>query len=127
MAGDIRGDCLRQNPAQPAPGTVLCALGDLADPGSKGFMFRAGELLFLGFVVRKEGEVFGYIDRCPHAGLPLAPMPDRYLTREGDLILCGSHGALFRLGDGLCIGGPCAGQRLWPWAVKLDGDMVIAG
>jgi nitrite reductase/ring-hydroxylating ferredoxin subunit len=118
---------LRENPAQPAPGTVLCALGDLADPGSKGFVFRDGEKLFLGFVVRRDGEVHGYIDRCPHAGMPLALMPDRYLTREGDLILCTSHGALFRLGDGLCVGGPCAGLRLWPWPVRVEEGQVVAG
>lgn len=117
---------MRENPAQPAPGTILCALADLADPGSKGFIFRDGEKLFLGFVVRRQDEVFGYIDRCPHAGMPLAPMPDRYLTREGDLILCGSHGALFRLGDGHCVGGPCAGARLWPWAVRVEGERVVA-
>lgn len=114
------------NPAQPPAGARLCALSDLPDPGAKGFMFREGEKLFLGFVVRKDGELFGYIDRCPHTGLPLAPLPDRYLTGEGDLILCGSHGALFRIGSGLCIAGPCAGRALWPWAVRVEGDQVVA-
>lgn len=126
MARHLRGDRLRENAAQPAPGTVLCALADLADPGAKGFMNREGDRLFLGFVVRKGSEVFGYVDRCPHAGMPMAPMPDRYLTREGDLILCGSHGALFRIGDGYCVGGPCAGLRLWSWPVRVEGDAVIA-
>jgi len=113
------------NPAQPAPGTALCALADLADPGSKGFMFREGDYLFLGFVTRAGGEVAGWIDRCPHAGMPLAMLPNRYLTREGDLILCASHGALFRPSDGLCLGGPCAGKSLWPWAVKVEDGVVV--
>ena len=89
-------------------------------------MFRRDESLFMGFLVRKSGELFGYIDRCPHAGLPLSMLPDRFLTREGDLILCSSHGALFRIGDGLCVGGPCAGQRLWPWAVSVADGVVMA-
>jgi nitrite reductase/ring-hydroxylating ferredoxin subunit len=90
-------------------------------------MFRSGEALFLGFVVRSGGEVTGWIDRCPHAGMPLALAPDRYLTREGDLILCSSHGALFRPRDGLCVGGPCAGRRLIPWPVRVQaGDLVVA-
>ena len=42
---------------------------------------------------------------APHAGWPLALGPDQYLTREGDLILCSGHGALFRLEDGMCVGG----------------------
>ena len=115
------------NPAQPPPGARLCALADIADPGAKGFMFRAGEKLFLGFVVREDGQVRGYIDRCPHTGLPLAPLPDRYLTAERDLIICSSHGALFRLADGFCVGGPCAGRSLWPWAVRVEGEAVVAG
>jgi nitrite reductase/ring-hydroxylating ferredoxin subunit len=89
-------------------------------------MFRDGEALFLGFVVRAGGRVRGWIDRCPHAGLPLAFPPDRYLTREGDRILCGSHGALFRVDDGVCIGGPCAGKRLSPWPVRVEDAVVLA-
>ena len=38
-------------------------------------MFREGEKLFFGFLVRRAGEVRGYIDRCPHTGLPLALAP----------------------------------------------------
>jgi len=113
------------NPAQPAPGTTLCALADLPDPGSRGFMFREGDYLFLGFITRTDRKVAGWIDRCPHAGMPLAMLPDRYLTREGNLILCASHGALFRPSDGLCLGGPCAGKSLWPWAVTVEGGVVV--
>jgi nitrite reductase/ring-hydroxylating ferredoxin subunit len=114
------------NPARPAPGTALCALADLADPGAKGFSFRAGEALFMGFVVRVEGEVFGYVDSCPHTGLPLANLTGGYLTREGDLVLCSTHGALFRRGDGACIAGPCVGQALTPWPVRVADGAVVA-
>jgi nitrite reductase/ring-hydroxylating ferredoxin subunit len=112
--------------AAPPPGTTLCALDDLRDPGAKGFTFRDGEALFNGFVVRKGEAVFGYRDVCPHAGWPLALAPDQYLTREGDLILCAGHGALFRLEDGLCIGGPCGGRRLAPWPVRVEDSLVRA-
>ena len=113
------------NPAQPRPGTPLCALADLPDPGARGFMFREGDALFFGFVTRVGGVVAGWVDRCPHAAMPLAVIPDRYLTRDGDLILCASHGALFRPTDGFCVGGPCAGQALTPWPVRIEADAVI--
>jgi nitrite reductase/ring-hydroxylating ferredoxin subunit len=115
------------NPAQPPPGARLCDLADIADPGAKGFLFRQGDYLFGGFVVRRGETVTGYIDRCPHAGMPLAILPDRYLTREADLILCASHGALFRPDTGLCVAGPCEGRSLWPWAVVVEGGEVRAG
>jgi nitrite reductase/ring-hydroxylating ferredoxin subunit len=113
------------NPAAPPAGTRLCALDEIADPGSRGFSFRVDDRLFAGFVVRTGGAVRGYIDRCPHAGMPLAMMPDRFLTRDGDLILCSAHGALFRIADGLCLGGPCAGRALIPWPVRLEAGAVL--
>jgi nitrite reductase/ring-hydroxylating ferredoxin subunit len=115
------------NAARPAAGVRLCALADIAEPGAKGFVFRAGEQMFLGFVVRRNGTLRGFIDRCPHTGTPLAFLPDRYLTREGDLILCATHGALFRPDDGLCLAGPCAGRALTPWPVAVvDGAVLTA-
>jgi len=109
---------------RPPAGTRLCGLADLTEPGAKGFRFRDGDALFQGFIVRVGGEVRGWVDRCPHAGLPLAFTPDRYLTAAGNMILCGSHGALFRH-DGLCVGGPCAGRRLTSWAVIVQDQAVF--
>lgn len=115
------------NPARPGAGVALCPLAEIADPGSKGFRFREGGKMFAGFVVRKGGQVFGYVDSCPHAGWPLAAWDDRYLTREGDLILCGGHAALFRPHDGVCVAGPCADQKLSPWPVQVvDGEILTA-
>jgi nitrite reductase/ring-hydroxylating ferredoxin subunit len=111
--------------AAPAPGTRLCRLEDLSDPGSKGFEFRDGETLFQGFLVRRGDAVLGYLDRCPHIGFPLAFAPDAYLTRTGDLILCSGHGALFRIEDGRCLSGPCAGKALRPWPVSVEDGVVL--
>jgi len=113
------------NPARPPAGARLCALDEVPDPGAKGFRFREGDYLFLGFVVRRGGVVRGYVDRCPHAGTPLALIGDRFLTREGDLILCSTHGALFRPLDGVCVAGPCAGLALAPWPVAIEDGAVV--
>ena len=114
------------NPARPAPGLRLCALADLADPGTRGFRFRAGSWLFAGFVLREGDEVRGFVDQCPHAAWPLAALDDRYLTRDGRNLICTGHGALFRL-DGLCTAGPCAGLSLTKWPVVVeDGEVFTA-
>ena len=110
---------------RPPPGERLCALADLADPGALGFRFRRGEALFAGFVVRQGGHVAGYVDRCPHAGWPLAALDDRFLTRDGLRILCSGHGALFRLDDGVCTAGPCLGERLAAWPVEVRDEAVF--
>ena len=114
------------NPARPAAGLRLCALADLADPGTRGFRFREGDRLFAGFVLRQGNEVRGFVDSCPHAGWPLSALDDRYLTRDSRHILCAGHGALFAL-DGRCVAGPCHGERLSPWPVEVrDGEVLTA-
>lgn len=115
-----------QNPARPSPGVRLCALSDLADPGTRGFRFREEARLFAGFVLRRGDEVRGFVDSCPHAGWPLSALPDRYLTRDDGHILCAGHGALFSL-DGECVAGPCLGDRLPDWPVEVrDGEVFTA-
>ena len=78
--------------------------------------------------IRDRGEaVFGYVDRCPHAGLPLAQRLDQYLTPDGGLIACSWHGAMFTVEAGTCVGGPCVGARLTPWPVTTrEGRVTTA-
>ena len=106
------------------PNVPLCAEDDLSDPGARSLVLQIGEAFFHGFLVRKDGRVAGYVDRCPHAVHPLALELDRYLTPDGELILCGWHGAVFEPLTGLCVGGPCAGGRLTPWPVQVVGGVV---
>jgi nitrite reductase/ring-hydroxylating ferredoxin subunit len=81
--------------------------------------------MFAGFVLRRGGAVTGYVDSCPHAGWPLAMFDDRYLTRDGKHLLCAGHGALFRLDDGVCIAGPCLGELLSSWPVRIVAGFVV--
>lgn len=78
-----------------------------------------------GFAVRRGDHVFGYVNRCPHAGHPLDWHPDRFLSVDESHIQCASHGALFTIESGLCVAGPCPGQRLTPIALEVDGDEVV--
>jgi nitrite reductase/ring-hydroxylating ferredoxin subunit len=106
------------------PGVALGPLDLIPDPGARNFVLQIGEARFHGFVVRRGEQVRGYVDRCPHMGLPLAQRLDDYLAPSGELIACSWHGALFRPEDGRCIGGPCAGQSLTPWPVAVAGGVI---
>ncbi len=101
---------------------ILCALDDIGDPGSKGFEI-AGRAPF--FVVRLGGRVFGYGNSCPHYGSTLEWKDDTFLTHDKDLIQCSLHGAQFRIEDGFCVYGPCAGANLEPVAVRVEGGKVV--
>ena len=116
--------------ARPPSGAVLCRLDEIAEPGAKTFVFPPAEPEgrgFQGFVVRREGAVVGYVDSCPHTGAPLPAERDRYLDGKGEWILCWTHGAMFRIDDGLCVAGPCVKRSLRPWPVAVRGDEVVAG
>lgn len=110
-------------------GSLLCRLGELPDPGSRGVTVEQGGRLHEVFVVRRGGQVFCYLNSCPHTGSPLDWMPDRFLSLDQRYIQCATHAALFRIEDGLCIAGPCSGDALTPLPVIVKGDrvMLVAG
>jgi len=110
--------------ATPA-GVRLGALDLIADRKARNFVLQIGERRFHGFVVRSGAMVRGYVDRCPHAGLPLAQKLDDYMTADGAHIACSWHGALFESDKGLCVGGPCPGARLTPWPVEVRDGMIF--
>lgn len=109
------------------PGVVLGPLALIADGKARNFVLELRAGRFHGFVVRRGETLHGYVDRCAHMALPLAQKLDAYLTDDGSLIQCSWHGALYRIEDGQCVGGPCAGSRLTPWTVEVvDGNIVTA-
>ena len=106
---------------------VVCALTELDDPGSRAFTVGRGAWPLSGFLVRRGREVHGYVNRCPHAGHPLNLRPHQFLTSDGSLLLCNSHGALFEITTGLCVDGPWAGARLRRIPVEvMNGYVLIA-
>lgn len=113
------------NAARPAPGTPLCALTDIKEPGGKSFRYRVGDAVFMGLVVRFGGQVMGYVDSCPHYGWPLAYDDDHLFS--GQHLLCTGHGAMFRPLDGMCVAGPCLNEAMTVWPVEVvDGQVVTA-
>ena len=121
-------------PPDPAPparltatpaGVRLCPLDQIAEPGSHGFVLKLKAGYFHGFAVRHGGTVRGYVDRCPHAGVPLTRGVDDYLVGRGKLIGCHWHGALFRAETGACVGGPCNGVGLTIWPLTVEEGWVV--
>lgn len=104
----------------------LCALSEIDDPGGHEFSWGEGDWPLSLFLVRRGDSVWGYVNRCPHAGHELNLMPNDFLTRDGELIMCRSHGAQFRIDDGLCVFGPCPGTHLQKFSVSVVDGGVFA-
>ena len=104
----------------------LCSVSEIADPGAVEFSWGESDWPLSLFVVRRGDDVRAYVNRCPHAGHELNLMPNDFLTREGDLIMCRSHGAQFRIDDGLCLAGPCPGESLQSIEIEVLDGVVCA-
>lgn len=102
---------------------ALCRLEEIPEGGARGFPAGGGGAPGL-FAVRKGGAVRVFVNSCPHLGLPLEPVPDRFLDRRGEMIVCAAHGARFRLEDGLCVSGPCLGEALEVVGAEVVGGVV---
>ena len=78
-------------------------------------------------LLRREQNLYCYINSCPHTGVNLDWMPDEFLDETGTKLQCSTHGALFQVEDGLCVWGPCAGQSLTSRQVSVkSGDVFLA-
>jgi nitrite reductase/ring-hydroxylating ferredoxin subunit len=60
----------------------------------------------------EDGQPRAYLNRCRHLPVPIDGGSRQYLTRGGEYLLCGTHGALYRKNDGMCVAGPCLNLAL---------------
>ena len=101
------------------------AAADLAPGTTAKFRVERAGRVVEGFVVHWEGEYYAYVNRCPHVGTPLDLWPNEFLSDDGRLFVCSTHGAIFEPATGRCVAGPCAGDRLTALTVHRDGDTIV--
>ena len=103
----------------------LCSVLDIPDGGSNGFSTQTSDGRLLYIAVRKKNKIFVYKNVCPHTGMPLDYQPGKFLTADGKLIQCSTHGAKFNIKNGFCISGPCKGDRLVPVRTKICSGKIF--
>jgi nitrite reductase/ring-hydroxylating ferredoxin subunit len=97
----------------------LCDLGELT-PGEAKAVER-------GLIaIRLADCVMLYVNACPHLGVPLDWLPGKFMSADGQMLVCATHGAEFRPADGYCVRGPCRGDSLTavPCTVR-DGVVMV--
>lgn len=114
-----------ERPGAPAPGTVLCEAAALAEGKAMGLVFGGGNARFELVLLRQRGRAIAYVNDCPHAHTTLDLLPDQFFNRDGTRLLCRTHGAEFRIEDGVCMQGPCVGKALDPVPVAESGGQVV--
>jgi len=112
---------------------AICGVSDIPSRRARGFhLMRVDDdgmtQPWSIFIVRWGKQVFGYVNKCPHDGVNLDWERGQFLDPNGLRLMCGKHGALFELGTGLCVDGPCQGRSLTPVEVTiLDDDICVTG
>lgn len=102
---------------------AIAASSALADGGhGLRFAVTAHGAAATGFVIRYQGTVHGYLNRCAHVPIELDWAEGEFFETGKRYIMCQTHGAIYTPDTGLCAGGPCRGGRLRPIAVQeVDG------
>ena len=105
----------------------VCARGELGSDVRAVALPRGADgrpreaLVLLG----ADGEPRAYLNRCRHLPVPIDGGSKQYLTRGGEYLLCGTHGALYRRDDGVCIAGPCLHLALEKLQVLEENGMLF--
>jgi len=108
------------------PEILVPELDALAEGETRKFTFeREGERLG-GFVIRYEGTLYAYANRCPHWSVDLDMGEGRLISELSQRIFCSNHGALFVPSTGYCDAGPCRGLSLerFEWSAEATGIRV---
>ena len=108
-----------------APGEWRCRAADLGPGTTAKLRLTCGGRSLEGFLVNHQGIYHAYVNRCPHVGTPLDLWPNEFLSVDGRVFVCSTHGALFEPDSGYCVSGPCSGDALTPLAVRRDGEDVV--
>ncbi|MGE3334811.1 MAG: Rieske (2Fe-2S) protein [Rhodospirillaceae bacterium] len=106
---------------------LLCRLADLEATGAKEIIVEDAGIRRAIFVVRHEGRVMAYFNACPHARLPLNSAPNIFFDFSRSFLFCANHGAHFEPGSGKCLRGPCKGESLKSFPIRLEDDKIFCG
>jgi nitrite reductase/ring-hydroxylating ferredoxin subunit len=105
---------------------VLCLVDDVPEGQARGFdpLSSGADSLF---ALRVNGQIHVYRNRCPHLNVAMEYRKDRFLSADGQRVICYAHGAQFLPETGLCIHGPCRGESLSAVEHRVvDGWLVIS-
>jgi len=91
---------------------LVCTLEDLKKSGCYSWEMDLNKSPVQYFLIYHENKVHSYLNRCPHTGVNLDWTTNQFLDNSNKFIQCATHGALFSIENGLCLRGPCIGDRL---------------
>jgi nitrite reductase/ring-hydroxylating ferredoxin subunit len=77
-------------------------------------------------LINYQGDVFAYLNRCPHVALSLDWVENQFFTEDKRYLICANHGATYEPRTGECIWGPCAGASLQEVPLEIEDGNIFA-
>ena len=100
---------------------------DVPEGGALRFRTRHGGQAVDAFLVRFEGGLFAYVNRCTHREIELDLGKGTFFHPDGTRLLCRAHGAMFDVRTGACTGGMCSkGTALAAIALEEQEGRIFA-
>lgn len=104
--------------------TILCPAAEVTETGKEVVFENRGKRSYL-VLFRHGSDIIGYHNVCPHQGRNLNFAPDRFLFDPSGRLVCPHHGAMFEIGSGDCVQGPCQGAALRRVQLRIEDDAVV--
>jgi nitrite reductase/ring-hydroxylating ferredoxin subunit len=112
--------------AEPASAAqLICRADELVERGlAKLFDVVQWGSTVRAFVMRHDGRVVAYLNRCVHVPAEMDWMAGEFLDSDRRYIICSIHGATYEPRDGHCVSGPCGRGRLTALRVEENDGLV---
>ncbi len=108
-----------------APAIDVGSASELGDGATRKFQVRCGDGRREAFVIRWEGLLHAYVNRCCHIPMTLDWIENQFLSSDGRFLQCATHGALYEVESGLCVSGPPTGKALEALRVVVENDRIL--
>ena len=115
----------RDEDLQRALSTVTVDVAGLLPGQTRMFDFQRGGAELQGFVLNDDGVMRVYVNRCAHVPYSLDLGDGQVMSKDGEYIMCSSHGARFLPRTGFCFQGPPLGRSLEALPSTISGAKLV--
>jgi nitrite reductase/ring-hydroxylating ferredoxin subunit len=103
----------------------ISGISGMLEGDTRVFSFPSDHGEMQGFVIRHNGFLRAYENKCRHWPVPLEYGNADFYAPSVGRIRCKHHGAEFDPGTGECDAGPCKGESLTRFDVEIDGEDAV--
>lgn len=86
----------------PQEGAIICSASSIKEGKAHCMEIISSGGPFPVIVTRIDGEIYCYVNICPHQYLPLNYRSDNIISSDAQRFLCSAHGAAFDIKTGHC-------------------------